>query len=70
MKPGQKPSESGARLVEMIKKAISDCEVSTTEYNQILQIANEDHHVDPQEEALLKQLQALIANGTVTRVKG
>ena len=70
MKPGQKPSESGARLVERIKQAISDCEVSTTEYNDIMKIANEDHHIDPQEEALLSQLQSLIANGTIKRVKG
>jgi len=70
MKPGQKPSESGARLVERIKQAIADCEVSTTEYNDIMKIANEDHHIDPQEEALLSQLQSLIANGTIKRVKG
>ena len=62
--------ESGGRLMELIKKAIHDCEVSTSEYEEILKLANADGHVDSQEKALLSQLQNLMANGTVTRVKG
>lgn len=65
----QKPSESAGRLAEMIKKAISDCEISTSEYNEIMKIANEDQHIDAQEQTLLNQLQSLLANGTVKRVK-
>jgi hypothetical protein len=53
----------------MIKKAIADCELSTSEYNEIMKIANEDQHIDPQEQTLLNQLQSLLANGTVKRVK-
>lgn len=66
----EKPSESAARLADMIKKAIADCEITTAEYNAIMKIANEDKHIDSQEQALLGQLQSLLANGTVKRVKG
>ena len=65
----EKPSESAARLADMIKKAIADCEITTAEYNAIMKIANEDKHIDPQEQTLLSQLQSLLANGTVKRVK-
>lgn len=60
--------ETGGKLSEMIKKAIMDCKVTTTEYNQILAMANEDGIVDSQEKNLLKQLQDLMDNGTVERV--
>ena len=66
----EKPSDSAAKLADMIKKAISDCELSTSEYDAIMKIANEDQHIDPQEQTLLNQLQSLLANGTVKRVKG
>ena len=66
----KKPSDSAARLADMIKAAIADCEISTSEYNEIMKIANEDQHIDNQEQKLLSQLQSLIANGTVKRVKG
>lgn len=65
----QQPSDSAGKLAEMIKKAISDCELSTAEYNDIMKIANEDKHIDAQEQSLLNQLQSLLANGTVKRVK-
>ena len=66
----KKPSESAAKLAEMIKTAIADCEVTFSEYDAIMKIANEDQHIDPQEQSLLNQLQSLLANGTVKRVKG
>lgn len=62
--------ESGAKLSEMIKKAIRDCEVTTTEYNEILSLADADGVIDSQEQNLLKQLQNLIDNGTVKRTPG
>ncbi len=65
----QKPSDSAGRLAEMIKKAIADCEISPSEYDEIMKIANEDQHIDAQEQTLLNQLQSLLANGTVKRVK-
>jgi hypothetical protein len=70
MKPGQKPSGSAAKLADMINKAIHDCEITGAEYDAIMKIANEDQHIDRQEQSLLSQLQALMANGTVKRVKG
>lgn len=66
----KKPSDSAAKLADMIKKAISDCEITPAEYDAILQIANEDQQIDAQEQTLLNQLQSLLANGTVKRVKG
>lgn len=62
--------ESGAKLSEMIKKAIRDLEVSDTEFDQIMAVANEDGHVDSQEQALLSQLHAMLANGTIKKVPG
>jgi hypothetical protein len=66
----EKPSSSAVKLAEMIKKAISDCEITPSEYDAIMKIANEDQKIDSQEQALLNQLQSLLANGTVKRVKG
>lgn len=62
--------ESGSKLSELIKKAIRDCEVTTTEYDKILALANEDGVVDELEKSQLKQLQDLLANNTIKRVPG
>jgi hypothetical protein len=70
MRPGEKPSESSVKLADMINKAIADCEITSAEYDAIMKIANEDQHIDPQEQNLLNQLQSLLANGTIKRVKG
>jgi uncharacterized tellurite resistance protein B-like protein len=60
--------ESGGRLSEMIKKAIADGQLSNSEYDQIMMIADSDMQIDAQEKNLLKQLQELLANKTVVRV--
>ena len=65
-----KSGETGGKLAEMIKKAIRDCELTTSEHNQILAIADKDGVIDSQEKNLLKQLQDLIANGTIKRIPG
>jgi len=65
-----KLKQSGIELADVIRKAISDCEITTTEYEEILNVANADKHIDSQERQLLSQLQQLIANGTITRVRG
>lgn len=70
MRPGEKPSKSSVKLAEMIHKAIADCEITSSEYDAIMKVANEDKHIDPQEQRLLNQLQSLLANGTIKRVKG
>jgi hypothetical protein len=55
-------SESAARLKAMIEKAIEDHQITRSEMDAILDIATEDSHIDPQEQALLNQLQELIEN--------
>jgi len=61
--------ESGGKLSDLIKKAIDDCELTAAEHEAILALASEDGVIDAQEQALLSQLQHLIANGTVTKVR-
>jgi hypothetical protein len=68
MRPGEKPSKSSVKLAEMIHKAIADCEITSSEYDAIMEVANEDKHIDPQEQKLLNQLQSLMANGTIKRI--
>ena len=63
-------SDSSEKLAQMIKKAISDCELTTSEHNEILALVDADGVTDAQEQNLLNQLQSLIANGTVKRVPG
>ncbi|MBN1820003.1 MAG: hypothetical protein JXR31_15680 [Prolixibacteraceae bacterium] len=58
-------SESAGRLKDMIEKAIEDQKLTRDEFDQILMIATEDGHIDPQEQALLSQLQDMIENGMV-----
>ncbi len=63
-----KPSKSAPRLAARIKKAIHDHELTEAELKEILAIADEDHHIDKEERALLEELQHLIDNGSVKRV--
>jgi hypothetical protein len=63
-----KSGESGERLAEMIKKAILDLEVTDSEFKEIMAIAEEDGHIDTQEQNLLSHLHSMIANGTIKRV--
>lgn len=66
----KKVSESAGDLKKLIKHAIEDLEVTSTEYQQIMDCALADGHLDEEEQALLAQFQTMIANGTLTRVKG
>ncbi len=61
-------SESAHRLKEMINKAMEDHQITRDEYDQILNIAFEDGHIDPQERALLSELQDMIENRMVRMV--
>ena len=58
-------SESAGRLRKMIEKAIDDQKITRSEMDSILNIVAEDGHVEPQEQALLNQLQEMIENKTV-----
>ena len=64
------PTEEGAKLQKLIKKAIDDLELTTAEYEEILAQVHADGVVDDEEQRMLDQLQELIANGTVKRVPG
>jgi hypothetical protein len=63
-------SKEAAKLKEMIDKAIEDHELTTTEYEKILALANADMKIDPQERQLLAQLHELVNSGAVKRVPG
>ena len=63
-------SESGRKLAEMIKKAIDDGQLTTSEYEAILAVANEDMHIDAQEKKLLNQLQVMLTNKVIKKVPG
>lgn len=56
------------KLLDLIKKSIADGVVTNREYSQILAQAGADGREDPEELALLANLQELISNGTVKRV--
>jgi tellurite resistance protein len=53
-------SESANRARKMIEKAIEDHKITRAEMDTILNIVSEDGHIDPQEQALLNQLQQMI----------
>jgi len=58
----------GDKLANLIKKAIANLELTTSDYEAILVQADEDKVIDAEERALLKQLQEMLANGTIKRV--
>jgi tellurite resistance protein len=61
----RKVSESSIRLKKMIEKAIEDHKITRDEYDQIINIATEDGHIDPDEQALLRELQQMIEDKMV-----
>lgn len=65
-----KPSDSARKLAENINRAIEDQVITNSEYEEIIHIANEDGVIDPEERALLSQLQEMISDRTVRRVAG
>lgn len=66
----KKPSKSATNLKELINHAIRDLEITPDEYNQIMDCAHDDSHIDKEEKALLSQFQQMLSNGTIKRVKG
>ena len=65
-----KLTNSGLELKEVIEKAIKDCVITNSEYEEIMKLANKDGMIDDHEQRLLSQLQGLLENGTLRRVKG
>lgn len=66
----EKPSKSAGSLKDLINAAISDLEITPAEYQQIMDHAQADSHLDKEEAALLAQFHAMINNGTLKRVRG
>lgn len=66
----KKPSESASNLKEIINRAIKDLEVTPDEYQQIMNGALDDGHIDNEEKALLSEFHGMINNGTIKRVRG
>jgi len=63
-------TKSGLELRDVIEKAINDSVITNSEYEEIMNIASKDGMIDRHEQTLLGQLQRLLENGTVKRVKG
>ena len=59
-------TRKGQTLEDVIQKAIEDSVITMAEYEEITSVASEDGILDKHEKALLKELNALIANKTVT----
>jgi RecB family exonuclease len=58
------------RLLDKVKAAMEDLEVTASEYREIMEMANADGHVDATERAILAQFNAMINDGTIKRVAG
>ena len=65
-----KLTKSGLELKEVIEKAIKDNVIASSEYEEIMRMASKDGMVDHHEQRLLSQLQGMLENGTLKRVKG
>lgn len=60
-----KLSDKAHNLRGIIEKAIEDHSISKAEYEMIIHGATEDGDIDPQELALLHELQEMISEKTV-----
>ncbi len=65
-----KLSKSGLELRDVIEKAMRDCVITNSEYDEIMKLADKDGMIDDHEQRLLSQLRELLENGTLKRVKG
>jgi len=59
---------SAEQLKELIDKAIEDQELTASEHEKILMLADKDKVIDQREKSLLHSLQCMIENGTVKKV--
>lgn len=66
----EKPSKSAADLKKLINHAINDLEITPSEYEQIMNFAHDDGHLDNEEKALIAQFHEMLNNGTLKRVRG
>jgi hypothetical protein len=66
----KKPSKSAGNLKELIQHAMQDLEITPKEYQQIVDLAQDDSVLDKEEKALMSQFHEMLSNGTITRVRG
>jgi len=59
-------TKKGQTLEDVIKKAIEDSVITIAEYEEITSVASEDGILDNHEKALLRELNGMIANKTIT----
>ncbi len=59
-------TKKGQTLADVIKTAIEDSVITMAEYEEINSIASEDGILDNHEKALLRELNDMIANKTIT----
>jgi len=64
------PSKSAGRLKELINHAMKDLEITPKEYEDIINLSQNDSALDKEEKALLSQFNDMLSNGTITRVRG
>ncbi len=65
-----KKAATNEKLAQLVKKAMSDLEITHSEYQQIMDQVYADGQVDAGEQKILQELQAMVANGTISRVPG
>jgi hypothetical protein len=58
-------TKSGHELAHVIEKAIEDSVITMADYEEIMSVSGQDGVIDAHEKALLKELNALIANKTI-----
>ena len=58
-----KLTQSGLDLKELVDKAIKDCVITNSEYEEVMKMAHKDGVIDDHEQRLLSQLQGLLENG-------
>ena len=64
-----KLTKPGLALRDVIEKAMQDHEITNSEYDEIMKVADKDGMVDDHEQQLLRQLQDLLQNGTIKGIR-
>jgi hypothetical protein len=62
-------TKAGIKLAEIIRKAMIDHVITTSEYEEIILLAHADAEIDPMEQNLLRAFHSMIAENAVRRVR-
>lgn len=63
-----KETEEGRKLENLIMKAIDDLELTSAEFDEIMNQANADGEIDEHERDLLGKLEKMVDEGIIKRV--